>query len=167
MKFALLFFLIIVIFYFSFSYFTKNTFETTFLNNDKFISFSKVPKDGSCFYHSVLYSISKTYRISNSQQKENMAQKFRQNLYDYFSRDIWSQKYKCFCKYESIKYNLLHEWAGNIEWNIVTDYLDINIAIFREKDQSLYWYNFDNNEIKYDPNKRLILILNKYCFHKH
>ena len=65
--------------------------------------------------------------------------------------------------YSEVKYNLLHEWAGNIEWNIVTDYLDINIAIFREKDQSLYWYNFDNNEIKYDPNKRLILILNKYC----
>ena len=79
--------------------------------------------------------------------------------------DMWSHKYKHFCTFESIKYSLLYEWAGNIEWKIVCDYLDIHIVVFREKDCSLYWFNFDTKDIQHDPNKRLIFILNKHDSH--
>ena len=128
------------------------------LQNSRWNSYIKIPKDGSCFYHSILYSISKTYRLSQHDKKANMVMKFRNSIAHFCTYERWKSLYSSFISYENIQHNLLNEWAGNVEWQITADYLDIKIVIFRETDNSLYW-GFDENNINHS--QRYIFILNK------
>lgn len=154
----LLFWITVISFIVSIIYFhfRKNSFRRISLfQNSKWISYTKIPSDGSCFYHSVLYCISEKYRHANFTMKKKLAHELRMHVYNYFTQSVWNEKYKEVCTFEDVKHNLLYEWAGNIEWKIVSDYLDIQIIIFRERDDSLYWGD-DNLQLS----KKVILILN-------
>lgn len=130
-------------------------------NHDKWVTYTDIPGDGSCFYHSILFIISKSYRNSLQNERYCISYNLRNVLHSYFTFDMWKQKYQYFCNYEHTKNSLIspEKWAGNIEWKIVSDYLDIQVIVFREYDQSLYW-GFDlQDEIQ--PNKRVLFVLNK------
>ena len=128
-------------------------------DNSKWFTYGHILGDGSCFYHSVLYSLSKTYRNSQNTMRVSMAHSFRKSIHEYFTHSIWSKYYSNFSSYAAIRNSILFEWAGNIEWQIVSDYLHIKIVIFRETDQSLYW-GFDENNDSIQNDKRVLFILN-------
>ena len=140
--------------------FSSNPFKSipSLFFTDKWVTYNHILGDGSCFYHSVLYIVSKTYRNSDNTSRIDMVHNFRKSIYDYFTFDVWKTYYSHFSHYSSIQNSILYEWAGNIEWKIVSDYLNIQIVIFRESDNSLYW-GFDlDNDVKAD--KRVMFILN-------
>jgi len=87
--------------------------------------------------------------------KKQFAQELRQSLYNFLTFEHYNKYYKNFDDYNNIKRNILFEWAGNIEWAIMCDYLNIQIVIFREKTNDLYW-GFDTINMS----KKLIFILN-------
>ena len=143
-----------------FSFYSKNKTlpfkPLPFFENEKWVT-CDVQKDGSCFYHAVLFLISKTYRNTNISLQTKMSQDLRHCLKNTFTYDIWKNSYSQYERFSTIQNNLLHEWAGNIEWKITADYLDIQIVIFRQNTSSLYW-GFEENIL---PNqKRTIFILN-------
>lgn len=129
-----------------------------FDSDNRWKVYSNIPADGSCFYHSVLFLISKKYRDSNASEQYIMAHDLRKSLRSYCSYDNWHRLYRHVCSYELLCHNILFEWAGNIEWKILSDFLNIQIIIFRDFDSSLYW-GYEGGVI--DPNKKVIFILNR------
>ena len=119
-----------------------------------------VPGDGSCFYHSVLYLLSKEYRKGDAEIRSQMPNDLRLNLIKYVTPKIWDKKYSHIISYEKLHHNLLHAWAGNIEWCIVADYFKINIIIIRDSSNSLYW---GHDSIQND--RKIIFIINKEDIH--
>ena len=139
----------------------------------------KVSGDGSCFYHSVLYQISRNYRESQSyDEKRTQVIQFRKAVAASVQKDVWKSVYSDFISYEELQNNLLNYgvWASNIEWKCVSDFLNINILFLRTKTDSVYCgWGFDNlnvqnkiifivnsNDNHYDP-----LILQKHEKNQH
>ena len=161
-----IFIIIIFLFFFIISYLVHKIvssgsflIKNSLFDNDKWITYSDILPDGSCFYHSVLFAISKSYRESDNKTRVTMANDMRKVLYDYTTYDLWKKSYSGFCTYDKLKHNLLYEWAGNVEWKVMSDYLGIQIIILRDIDKSLYWgFDAENGA---QPTKKVILILNK------
>ena len=150
--------------------FYKNNYKNVDLFLDsKWKRYNNILQDGSCFYHSVLFATSSNYRLESEHNRRILAQTLRKNIFNFFTYEYYEKHYKGFGEYSDIKNNILFEWAGNIQWKIMCDFLDIQIIIFREKTNSLYW-GYDKPSF----DKKLIFILNTndnhfepICFHKN
>ena len=89
-----------------------------------------------------------------------MTLNLRNNISQFVTEDYWKSHYSGFISYPKLQYNILNEWAGNIEWSIASQYFNINIIIYRGNTKSIYW-GHDN----IDKNKRIVFIMNKNDIH--
>lgn len=143
---AALFFIFGVSHYFRFLYAHKNKAITHFPRKLRCIfsngfEIRNVAGDGSCFYHSVLFLVSKQYReSSNELDRRHQVVQLRTQVADSITKQIWLEVYSPFISFEQLQHNLrkYHVWASNVEWKCVCDFLNINILFLRMKTDSLY-----------------------------
>ena len=112
--------------------------------------------DGACFYHAMLQAISKQYRFAQSiHKKVELCNEFRKNVSTYCTKSVWKEHFSHVIAYDNLQYNIMNQWAGNIEWRLIEDYFDINIIIVRDNTNSIY-YGLDH----LDPDKKIIMVKN-------
>lgn len=62
-------------------------FNIEFLENNKFFNID-VPRDGNCFFHSILYCTQSVYRLSSEIEKNNIVIEFRKKLSEILESNI-------------------------------------------------------------------------------
>jgi SAM-dependent methyltransferase len=124
-------------------------------------------RDGSCFFHAILYALSSEYRNANSVMRMQIVAQFRTNLKSKFTKAVYNNLGNgnlasldmLDFSYETMKENLGNptEYVGNEFLEFVSDVIGVNIRFISGNNPKVYNHGEDRS-IVYRTSRSNIII---------